>query len=113
MRNLLVHLLLPLLLGGLILGCEKPDLDECRRACWNGMKVKFWAQVDRDVKSMSVEEAAKYRASMEIKFQNIAKEEEDPGLMNCTYDCQHNSNDKQIACMKEAKTEAALEKCMQ
>lgn len=113
LRQVLVSLLLPVLLVGLAFGCKKPDLDECRRACWNYNKVKYWAKVDREVKSMPVEEAAKYRASKEIEFQEIEKREEDQGLMNCIYDCQHNSNETQIACMKDATTEAQLDTCME
>jgi hypothetical protein len=108
----MARILLPLILIGLASGCAKPDLDECRRACWNGNKVMFWAKVDREVKSMSAEKAAIYRAQKEEVFQEIAKREEDQGFMNCVYDCQHNSNDKQIACMKAATTEPELESCM-
>ena len=109
----LLRLLVPVLLLGLSAGCKKPDLDECRRACWNFNEVKYWAKVDREVKSMSPDKAAAYRASKEVEFQKIAKREEDQGLMNCIYDCQHNSNDKQIQCMKEAKTEVQLDDCME
>ncbi len=109
----MARLLLPLFLMSVALGCSKPDLDECRRACWNGNKVMFWAKVDREVKSMSAEKAAIYRAQKEEVFLEISKREEDQGFMNCVYDCQHNSNDKQIACMKAARTEPELERCME
>jgi D-mannonate dehydratase len=109
---ILPRLLLPLLLVAFAASCEKPDLDECRRACWNYNEVMFWAKVDREVKAMSAEKAAAYRAAKEQEFQAIAKREEDQGLMNCIYDCQHNSNEKQIQCMKEATSETQLEGCM-
>lgn len=109
----LLRLLVPVLLLGLSAACKKPDLDECRRACWNFNEVKYWAKVDREVKSMTADKAAAYRASKEVEFQKIAKREEDQGLMNCIYDCQHNSNDKQIQCMKEAKTEVQVDSCME
>jgi hypothetical protein len=108
----LARLLLPLLVIGLAAGCSKPDLDECRRACWNGNRVMFWAKVDRDAKKMSAEKAAIFRAQREADFQEIAKRDEDQGFMNCVYNCQHNSNDKQIACMKAANTEPEFEVCM-
>lgn len=111
-RKILLRLLLPVLLLGMTAGCSKPDLDECRRACWNYNEVMYWAKVDREVKSMSSEKAATYRAAKEVEFQKISKREEDQGLMNCIYDCQHNSNDQQIKCMKTAKTESALEACL-
>lgn len=94
-------------------GCEKPDLDECRRACWNYNQVMYWAAVDREVETMPAAEAAKHRAKKEAEFRRIEKREEDQGLMNCVYDCQHNSNDKQITCMKTAKKEAALKSCLE
>ena len=111
-------LLVPRLLGllvvaAMILGCSKPDIDECRRACWNYNKVMYWAKVDREVKSMSIEEAAKYRASKEIEFRESEQRVEDQGLMNCIYDCQHISNNPQVACMKNATSEAQLESCME
>ena len=111
-HRFLARLLVPCFLLGAMAGCEKPDLDECRRACWNYNRVMYWAKVDRDVKSMSSEDAAKYRAGKELEFQKIEKREEDQGLMNCVYDCQHNSNDKQINCMKTATTQPLLEACM-
>ena len=109
----LLCLLVPVFLLSLSAGCKKPDLDECRRACWNFNEVKYWAKVDREVKSMSADKAATYRAAKEVEFQKIAKREEDQGLMNCIYDCQHNSSDKQIQCLKEAKSEVQLDDCME
>lgn len=112
-RTALLRLLVSSALLAISADCKKPDLDECRRACWNYNEVKYWAKVDRDVKSMSVDKAAAYRAAKEIEFQKIAKREEDQGLMNCIYDCQHNSSDKQIQCLKKAKTEVQLDECME
>lgn len=108
-----VRALFPLLCGLVLLGCAKPDLDECRRACWNYNRVAYWAQVDREVRDMPSGKAAKYRAAKEIEFKKIQQREEDQGLMNCIYDCQHNSNEKQISCMKNASTQAQLDGCME
>ncbi len=91
--------------------CKKPDIENCRRACWNGMKLGFWAKVDADVKGLTSEEAAKIRAQRELEFAKLSEREEDPGLMNCITNCQQNSNDKQVECMMEATTMARLESC--
>ena len=101
------------LLLSMSLGCSKPDLEECRRACWNFNKVSYWAKVDIEAKNLSADQAAAYRAAKEAEFREIELREEDQGLMNCVYDCQHNSNEKQIACMKNAKTKRVLDACME
>ena len=97
-----------LFLGG---ACNKPDMQDCRRACWNHNKVMFWDKVDQDVKGLSPEESATIRAQREIEYRKIEQREEDPGLMNCMTNCQQNASKEQVACMIEAKTAAQQQSC--
>ena len=47
------------------IACNKPEIEDCRRACWNYNKIKFWEKVDQDVKDMKPAEAAILRAERE------------------------------------------------
>ena len=93
------------------MACKKPDIEDCRRACWNYNRIMFWDKVDTEVKDMAPEQSAKIRAQRELDYREIEQREEDQGLMNCITDCQQSSNDKQVKCMLDAKTAAAVEAC--
>ncbi len=95
------------------LGCNKPEIDDCRRACWNYNKVMFWDKVNDEVKAMKPAEAAAVRAQRELDFQEIQEREEDPGLLNCITNCQHNANKEQVVCMQEARSAAAQKVCLE
>ncbi len=97
----------------LVLACNKPDVEHCQRACWNYNKVMFWDKVDAEVKAMKPAEAAVIRAQRELDFKEIQEREEDPGLLNCITNCQHNANKEQIVCMQEVKTAAAMSVCLE
>lgn len=94
-------------------GCNKPEIEDCRRACWNYNKVMFWDNVDQAVKDMEPEAAAAYRAQQEVEFKKIQERAEDPGLLNCITNCQNDANKEQVKCMQEATTAASLETCLE
>lgn len=111
MRRLLsTCLVLPVLT--LALACNKPPIEDCRKACWNGMKVRFWAQVDREVSGLTPEAAAEHRAIKEVEFQAMELREEDQGFMNCVSQCHSEGTKEAVACMTNAKTEAKLLVCL-
>ena len=109
--------LVPLLLfvfSSLVLSaCNKPEIEDCRLACWNGMKITFWDKVEQDVKGLSPEQAATLRAEREAIFQTIQERAEDPGLLNCITNCQNDSNKTEVECMAKATTAAQLKNCKQ
>lgn len=91
--------------------CNKPDIEDCRRACWNYNKVMFWDKVDQEVKGLSPDESATIRAQRELDYREIEQREEDQGLMNCMTNCQQDASKEQVACMITAPTAVALERC--
>ena len=92
--------------------CNKPEIEDCRRACWNYNKVMFWDNVDVEVKDLPPAEAAAIRSQREIEFKEIQEREEDQGLLNCITNCQNDANKDQVKCMQEKKTAAAVEACL-
>jgi len=95
-----------------VVACNKPKVDDCRRACWNYNKVMFWDKVDRDVKDMQPAAAAAYRAQREVEFNELQMREEDPGLLNCITSCQHDANSEQVKCMLTTTTAGLMEDCL-
>ena len=93
-------------------GCAKPELDDCRKACWNHNKIMFWAKVDKDAEGLSPEDAAKLRAEREVEFRKIQTREEDPGLLNCITNCQHNARPDQVKCLQKATTPDEATSCI-
>ena len=76
------------------------------------MKVMYWARVDKEVESLTPEEAAKLRSIREIEFQEIEQKEEDQGLMNCVAQCRNEGSGDAVRCMLEANTEARMQVCI-
>jgi len=97
----------------LFFACNKPEIDDCRKACWNYNKIMFWEKVEKDVKSMTPQKAVVFRAKRNQEFQAIAQREEDRGLLNCVTKCQHEASNKQVTCMQEAQSAAAMSICME
>ncbi len=105
-------LLVPLSLLALS-GCNKPEIDDCRRACWNYNKVMFWDKVDTEVQNLPPQEAAAIRAQRELDYKAIQEREEDPGLLNCITNCQQDASRDQVKCMQEKTTAASVKACFQ
>lgn len=103
-------LLVPLLV---LSACNKPEIEDCRRACWNYNKVMFWDRVDQEVKDLPPEEAAAIRAQRELDYQEIEEREEDPGLLNCITNCQNDASKQQVQCMQEKTTAASIKACLE
>ncbi|MCP4448833.1 MAG: hypothetical protein GY811_26390 [Myxococcales bacterium] len=93
--------------------CNKPDIEDCRRGCWNYMKLTFWDKVDQEVKDMSPEQAAVIRAQREAEFQEMQERVEDPGLLNCITGCQNDASKEQIECLQEKTTAASVAACLE
>ncbi len=107
------ELLLALACITAFVACNKPEIEDCRRACWNYHKVLFWDAVDEEVKGLPPEEAAAIRAQKEKEFQASQERAEDPGMLNCITDCQNNANKDQVRCLQEKETATALRACLE
>ena len=92
--------------------CNKPEIEDCRRACWNYNKVMFWDKVNQEVKDLPPEEAALIRAQREAEFKAMQERAEDPGMLNCITNCQNDASKDQVTCMQEKTTAAAMEACL-
>ncbi len=95
-----------------MLACNKPEIDDCRRACLNYNKVMYWELVDEQVKDLPPEEAAANRAQKEAEFQQMQERVEDPQLLNCITSCQNDANKEQVKCMTEKDTAAGQQACL-
>jgi hypothetical protein len=92
--------------------CNKPEIEDCRRACWNYNKVMVWDKVNQQVKDLPPEEAAVIRAQNELEFKEMQERAEDPGMLNCITNCQNDSSKEQVECLIEKTTATALESCL-
>jgi len=109
----LFALLVALVAGPFLAGCDKQSLETCEKVCRQYGSLKYHQTLTAKTVGRSPEEAARIREEGEARWKDMqGKKVFLLGLDNCVTECRTYYGRKEVACMEKVTTLSEADVCL-